>query len=65
MASYPVTFCALYEFITQSLFADLRLVSIYLWQNKRNGENGPSLTKWRHPSIVNQILKSISFPYPT
>jgi hypothetical protein len=23
-----------YEFITQSLFADLRFVSIYLWQNK-------------------------------
>jgi hypothetical protein len=23
------------------------------------------LTKWRHPSIVDRILKSISFPYPT
>jgi hypothetical protein len=92
MASYPVTFCAFYEFITQSLFADLPFVSIYLWQNKRIGENGPSLmrhinkrffskneelrnyhviigiemlSKWRHPSIVDRILKSISFPYPT
>jgi hypothetical protein len=36
---------SLYEFITQSLFADLRFVSIYLWQNKRIGENGPSLMK--------------------
>jgi hypothetical protein len=73
--------------------------SIYLWQNKRIGENGPSLmrhiykrffskieelrnyvgkkrtsdgiigiemlSKWRHPSIVDQIFKLISFPYPT
>jgi hypothetical protein len=23
------------------------------------------LSKWRHPSIVDRILKSISFPYPT
>ena len=29
----------------QSLFADLRFVSIYLWQNKRIGENGPSLMR--------------------
>ena len=26
-------------------FADLRFVSIYLWQNKRIGENGPSLMR--------------------
>jgi hypothetical protein len=23
------------------------------------------LSKWRHPSLVDRILKSISFPYPT
>jgi hypothetical protein len=42
MAPYPVTF---YEFIAQSLFADLRFASIYLWQNKRIGENEPSLMR--------------------
>jgi hypothetical protein len=26
--------------VTQSLFVDLGFVSIYLWQNKRIGENG-------------------------
>jgi hypothetical protein len=29
---------------------------------KQIGEKGP---KWRHPSIVDRILKSMSFPYPT
>jgi hypothetical protein len=57
----------------KSLFADLRFVSIFLWQTKRIREIDPSLmrpiiemlSKWRHPSIVDRILKSISFPYPT
>ena len=31
--------------LLNSLFADLRFVSIYLWQNKRIGENRPSLIK--------------------
>jgi hypothetical protein len=43
LASLKANFNIFYEFITQSLFADLRFVSIYLWQNKRIGENEPSL----------------------
>ena len=45
LASLKANFNIFYEFITQSLFADLRFVSIYLWQNKRIGENGPSLNE--------------------
>jgi hypothetical protein len=36
--SLKANFNIFYEFITPSLFADLRFVSIYLWQNKRIGE---------------------------
>ena len=42
----------IYEFIAQSLFADLRFVSIYLWQNKRIGENGPSLMRHIYKRFV-------------
>jgi hypothetical protein len=45
LASLKANFNIFYEFITQSLFADLRFVSIYLWQNKRIGENDPSLMR--------------------
>ena len=45
LASLKANFNIFYEFITQSLFADLRFVSIYLWQNKRIGENRPSLMR--------------------
>ena len=43
--SFYFSYYSKYEFITQSLFADLRFVSIYLWQIKRIGENGPSLMR--------------------
>ena len=43
--SLKANFNIFYEFITKSLFADLRFVSIYLRQNKRIGENGPSLMR--------------------
>jgi hypothetical protein len=65
MASYPVTFCVfssktklMCSFIvvlTQSLFADLRFVSIYLWQNKRIGENGPSLMRHIYKRFFSKI----------
>ena len=42
----------IYEFIPQSLFADLRFVSIYLWQNKRIGENDPSLMRHIYERFV-------------
>ena len=48
----------IYEFITQSLFVDLRFVSIYLWQSKRIGENGPSLMRHiyeRFFSIIEEL----------
>ena len=39
----------------KSLFADLRFVSIYLWQNKRIGENGPSLTRHIYKRLFSKI----------
>jgi hypothetical protein len=36
-------------------FADLRFVSIYLWQNKRIGENGPSLMRHIYKRIFLKI----------
>jgi hypothetical protein len=44
-----------YKFITQSLFADLRYVSIYLWQNKRIGENDPSLMRHIYKRFFSKI----------
>ena len=44
-----------YEFITQSLFADLRFVSIYLWQNKRIGERDPSLMRHIYKRFFSKI----------
>ena len=41
--------------LTQSLFADLRFVSIYLWQNKRIGENGPSLMRHIYKRFFSKI----------
>ena len=41
-----------HEFITQSFFADLRFVSIYLWQNKQIGENDPSLMRHIYKRFV-------------
>ena len=35
--------------------ADLRFVSIYLWQNKRIGENGPSLMKHIYKRFISKI----------
>ena len=35
--------------------ADLRFVSIYLWQNKRIGENGPSLMKHIYKRFFSKI----------
>jgi hypothetical protein len=37
------------------LFADLRFVSIYLWQNKRIGENGPSLMRHIYKRFFSKI----------
>jgi hypothetical protein len=48
-------FYEFYEFITQSLFADLRFVSIYLWQNKRIGENDPSLMRHIYKRFFSKI----------
>ena len=41
--------------LTQSLFADLRFVSIYLWQNKRIRENGPSLIRRIYKRFFSKI----------
>jgi hypothetical protein len=49
------SFIVVHEFITQSLFADLRFVSIYLWQNKRIGENGPSLMRHIYKRLFSKI----------
>jgi hypothetical protein len=52
LASLKANFNIFYEFITQSLFADLRFVSIYLWQNKRIGENEPSLMRHIYKRLI-------------
>ena len=36
-------------------FADLRFVSIYLWQNKRIGENVPSLMRHIYKRFFSKI----------
>ena len=41
--------------LLNSLFADLRFVSIYLWQNKRIGENGPSLMRHIYKRFFSKI----------
>jgi hypothetical protein len=51
-------FLFFYEFMalfTQSHFADLRFVSIYLWQNKRIGENDPSLMRHIYKRFFSKI----------
>ena len=55
LTSLKANFNTFYEFITQSLFADLRFVSIYLWQNKRIGENGPSLMRHIYKRFFSKI----------
>ena len=55
LTSLKANFNIFYEFITQSLFADLRFVSIYLWQNKRNEENGPSLMRHIYKTFFSKI----------
>ena len=57
LASLKANFNIFYEFITQSLFADLRFVSIYLWQNKRIGENDPSLMRHIYKRFFSKIEK--------
>jgi hypothetical protein len=41
--------------LVRSLFADLRFVSIYLWQNKRIGENDPSLMRHIYKIFFSKI----------
>jgi hypothetical protein len=41
--------------LLNSLFADLRFVSIYLWQNKRIGESGPSLMRHIYKRFFSKI----------
>ena len=53
----------IYEFTTQSLFADLRFVSIYLWQNKRIGENGPSLMRHIYKRLFSKIEELRNYMY--
>jgi hypothetical protein len=44
--------------LLNSLFADLRFVSIYLWQNKRIGESGPSLMRHIYKRFFFRKLKN-------
>jgi hypothetical protein len=55
LASLKANFNIFYEFITQSLCADLRFVSIYFWQNKRIGENDPSLMRHIYKRFFSKI----------
>jgi hypothetical protein len=43
------------SYIKQLLIADLRFVSIYLWQNKRIGENDPSLMRHIYKRFFSKI----------
>jgi hypothetical protein len=55
LASLKSNFNIFYEYITRSLFADLRFASIYLWQNKRIGENDPSLMRHIYKRFFSKI----------
>ena len=55
LTSLKANFNIFHEFITQSLFEDLRFVSIYIGQNKQIGENDPSLMRHNYKRFFSPL----------
>ena len=55
LTSLKANFNIFHEFITQSLFEDLRFASIYIGQNKQIGENDPSLMRHIYKIFFSKI----------